>query len=422
MKIGIFTTFYNLDTAYSLVTVVKQQLKMLVKHGYTPVLFVLENFNDDTVLEGVEVRKTIPQLILEPYGHGDLSNLDKDVEKAKKALEETMVDIDVCLTHDIIFINSYLPYNIAMRKAIDGKLNKVKWLHWMHSGPSIRPQLDDSPWDNLYTLPANSRLIYMNYTDSIRAAEMYGVWPKDVKTIFNPMDIREFFDVDPFVWDLTDSYDILNAEFICVYPLSTTRMGPEGKQVAKVIEIMADLKQLGRKVKLIIPNAHANGKREKEAIEEQLQIAGSLGLDRSEVIFTSLFNAPKYEHGLPHHIVKDLFLIGNLFIFPSVSENCPLIQLEAMAAKSILVLNKNFPAMKDFTLENAMYFNFGSLVETPNFPLGEDRYLMDVAKLINSEYENNKAVKAHTLLRQRFNVDKIFKQQLEPAIYDVLNN
>jgi hypothetical protein len=196
-KVGIFTTFSNLNTEYSLCTVVLQQLQALKKNGYSPVLFVLTNFTGE-VPEGVEVRKVIPQLILEPYGRNDLSHYEDDVNKALLALEQHMLDMDVCLTHDIIFINSYLPYNEALRRSIKGKLSHVKWLHWMHSGPSIRPQMDGSPYDNLYTLPENSRLVYMNYTDALRAAEMYGIWPKDVRTIFNPMDIRTLYDFHPY--------------------------------------------------------------------------------------------------------------------------------------------------------------------------------------------------------------------------------
>lgn len=262
----------------------------------------------------------------------------------------------------------------------------------------------------------------MNYTDALRAAEMYGVWPKDVRTVFNPMDPRSLFDVEPEVWQLTDQYDILSAEFVCVYPLSSTRMGQGGKQLHKVIEIMANIKRLGRSVRLIVPNAHANAAREKQTIEDMYLIAQAFGLERRELVFTSLFDIPKYENGFSHKAVTQLFLLGNLFIFPSVSENCPLVLLEAMAAKSILVLNQSFPAMKDFPLENALYFRFGSLVDDPQFPLGEDRYLLDVAKLIISEYDNNRSVKANTLLRQKFSLDTVFKTQLEPAILDIYYN
>lgn len=420
LKIGIFTTFYKIDPGYSICNVVLQQLNLLLKYGYQPVLFVLTTFkDDDKVPSGVEVRKIIPQLILEPYGSGNLDNLDPDVDKTVVALETNMADIDVCLTHDIIFINSCLPYNIALRNAIDGALNKVKWLHWMHSAPSHRPTLDGSPWDNLYTLPKNSKLIYMNHTDVVRAAEMYGVFPKDVRTIFNPMDIRDLFNFNPLTRELIDAYDLMKPDLLCVYPLSTTRMDDNGKQLSKVIITMSQLKALGKTVALVVPNAHANAQKEKDAIEEMYKLAASKGLERRELIFTSLHDKPKWENGVYHDVVRDLFLLGNLFIFPSVSENCPLTLLEAMAGKNILILNKDFAPMADLPLEAAHYFKFGSLENKVDYVGGIDKYLSDVAKVIVSEFENNKVIKANTRLRQVFNIDAIAKNQLIPTIQEI---
>lgn len=419
IKVGILTTFSDFKPEYSLASVVKHQLVALKKYGYDPVLFVLNIFKSDEVPDGVEVRKIVPQLMLEPYSQGNIENLEKDVAKAQKAFEENMADIDVMLTHDIIFINSYLPYNVAIREGMAGKLSSVKWLHWMHSAPSFR-NLDDSVWDNLVTLPKNSRLIYMNHTDVIRAAEMYHVLPKDVRTIFNPMDIREIYNFHPLTRELIEDYDLMGKDFIATYPLSSTRMDQHGKQLSKAIWIMSELKKKGKKVALIVPNAHANADREKDKIEEMHQYAGSKGLERRELIFTSLHDVPKWEHGVPHEVVVNLFTLGNLFIFPTVSENCPLVLLEAMASKNILVLNQSFPALKDFGQENAMYFHFGSLVDNPTIQM-EDQYYRDIATLILSEFNQNKAIKAQTRLRKEFNIDYIFKHQLEPAILEILN-
>lgn len=420
MKIGILTTFSNFNSEFSLTTVVRQQLIALRDNGFEPVLFTLDIFRDEKLVpKGVEVRKVLPQLVLEPYSKGNIDSLDKDAARAQEAMEKHMTDIDVCLSHDIIFINSYLPYNVAMRGAIDGKLSNVKWLHWMHSGPSIRPRMDGSPFDNLYTLPKNSRLVYMNYTDAIRAAEMYGVLPKDVRTIFNPMDIRELYEFDPLTRAIIKENDLMSPEFLCVYPLSTTRMNDAGKQLSKVIWIMGELKAKGNTVALVVPNAHANADNEKKEIEKMYDLAHKHGLERRELIFTSLHNVPKQEHGVPHKVVRELFLLGNLFIFPSVSENCPLILLEAMAGKNILILNQSFPAMRDFGLENASYFRFGSLVDSPAYPDGLEKYMSDVAILIESEYRQNKAIMSQTRLRREFNTDYIAKRQLIPAIMEI---
>lgn len=420
MKVGIFTTFSNFKPEYSLTTVVRQQITMLKKHDYKPVLFVLDIFKDDySDLEGVEVRKTIPQLLLEPYGSGDLSNLDKDVHKAQKAIEESFSDLDFCFTHDIIFQRSFLPYNIAMRNSLD-KLPNIKWLHWMHSGPSFA-NLDGSPWDNLFTLPKNSRLVYMNYTDQIRAVEMYHTTPANVRTIFNPMDIRDLFEFSDLTRELIDTYDLMSPDILSVYPLSTTRMDSGGKQIRKAIRVMSEIKKRGKTVRFVIINAHANGEREKIAIIETKSFARSLGLEDRELIFTSNHGL-EWEHGIPHETVRDLLLLSNVFLFPSYSENCPLVLLEAMAGGNVLVLNQDFPAFKDFGDRNAIYFRFSSIVAPqPDFPHGEEKYYRDVAILTLAELENNTAIKAQTKLRKEFNVDYIFKQQLEPAMLELLN-
>lgn len=419
-KIGIFTTFSNFNAEYSLVTVVRQQLDMFTKYGYEVVLFTLNIFKDDSLVpDKVELRKIIPQLILEPYGSGDLTNIDKDTELAQKAIEENFQDIDVCLTHDIIFINSYLPYNKALRRAMDTKLNHVKWLHWMHSGPSYG-NLNGSDFDLLRTLPDKSLLVYMNHTDSLRAAEMYHTMPKNVRTIFNSMDMRSLNNFHPTTDELIDHFDLMSPEILVSYPLSTTRMGEGGKQIRKAIRIVSEIKKRGYSVKFVVPNAHANGSREKLAIEETAMYASELGLSRNELIFTSLFNKPLLEQGVPHEVVRDLFLLSNVFIFPSYSENCPLVLLEAMAGGNILVLNGDFPALKDFGGHNAMYFGFESTIQQNRiYPNGEENYYRDIAILILSEYGQNKAIKAKTDLRRRFNIDYIFKQQLEPAILEL---
>lgn len=419
-KIAILTTFSNFNPEYSLASVVQQQLKALVKHGYNPVLVVLEIFKDeDKVAEGVEVRKALPQLKLEPYTSQNADNLEDDVKKVRPKLREALKDVDVVLAHDIIFINSFLPYNVAMRREVDDSLSHVKWLHWMHSGPSYR-DLSDTAWDNLATLPPNSKVVYMNHTDVVRAAEHFHTTPDNVRTIYNPMDIRELYDFHPLSRKIIDDYGVMDADYIATYPLSSTRMGRSGKQLSKAVWIMAELKKRGKTVKLIVPNAHANADKEKKSIQEMYQFAFDKGLARQDLIFTSLIDAPKWEHGAPHKVVMDFFTLGNLFLFPSVSENCPLVLLEAMASKNLLVLNESFDAFREFGQENALYFGFGSLLERDrDFPHGEEKYYQDIALLIESRFNQNIALKAQRRLRKKFSLDAVFKEQLEPAIMEL---
>ena len=414
MKVGILTTFYKWSKAYSLTSVVENQLLALVKHGYDAVLFVHDNFQDDEkVPAGVEIRKVIPRFTLVDYGAGTEihPDFDKQVEIITKALDKNMQDIEVAITHDWIFQGWFLIYNVAMRKA-RGSL-KCKWLHWIHSAPSPRPEVK-YPNDCRYKIMPNSKLIYLNHYDALRLAEMYTGTLDDVRVVNNPLDPRSFYKLNPLVEKLIDKYSLLDADVIDVYPISSTRF--DGKKPEKVIRILAEIKKQGRSVRFICCNAHANADKEKEAIEELSLFAIEQGLTREEVIFTSL-EGEEYELGIDNSAVRDFFLLSNLFIFPTLSENCPLILLEAAMSKNLLVLNQSFPALRDFFRENALYFKFGSLLENVSYD-DDNKFYSDVAQIIIGELNKNKPLNAFKELKQKFNMDYIFKHQLEPLFYE----
>lgn len=405
-KIGIFTTFSNFDPGYSLVSVVRDQLVAHVKRGYNPVLFVLPFFEGE-VPEGVEVRKVVPQVILEPYkGFEYPENYREDVEKVKAALIEHASDIDIMITHDVVFIDCYLPYNIGLREA---EL-PCKYFHWIHSAPSPRPQLVDNPHANRYTLPPNSKLVYLNHDKEVAIAEMYGTFARNVRVIPNSRDPRTFWGLDPFVNKLIDKYNLLEADIISVYPVSSTRM-VDGKQIDTVINIHRALRLLGLKAKLIVPNAHANADKEKKEIAAR---------ESMDVIFTSS-QGKEFEGGVSSKIVSDLFRLSNVFIFPSVSENCSLILLEAMLSGNILVLNKDCSGFQEFGGENALFFKMGNLdmgIRNTEHALENEQYIMDIAKIIKSEFEGNRALQAKRRTLQKFNYDAIF-DKIENLYYEV---
>lgn len=404
-KVAVFTTFYNFDPSYSLVSVVRDQLVAHVKNGYEPVLFVLESFKGD-VPDGVEVRAVVPQIILEPYkGLSYPENYKEDVQRVVDALHKHAMDIDVMLTHDIVFIDTYIPYNIALREAN----LPCKYFHWIHSAPSPRPILENNIHANRYTLPPNSKLVYLNNDKRIAVAEMYGTYPTNVRVIPNSRDPRTFWNLDPLVIHLIDKYDLLSADIISVYPLSTPRM-IEGKQLHVAIKIHEHLRQLGYKTKLIVPNAHANGEREKEEIQKW---------NSPDVIFTSQ-EGTEYEQGVSGKIVSDLFRLSNVFIFPTISENCSLVLLEAKLSGNLLVLNKDCSGLTEFGGADALYFRMGNLdmgTRNKELALERDSYIGDMAKIIKAEFEASKPLQSKRDAFQRYNYNVIF-DKIESLYYE----
>ena len=416
--IGFLTAHYNWDRSYSITSVMHDQLVMNLKYGYKVVLFVLPAFqDDDKIPAGVEVRKVVPQFVLENYkGFSYPKNWKDEVKQVVKVLTDKASDIDIMIAHDMHFIDSFVPYCAAIHELTQYDLIKAKWLLWTHSAPSSRDiQGGGNPHDMRFMKPRNSKLVYLNNHHALALAEMYGTWLSEVAVVHNSVDPRTFWTLHPLVESLINKYDLLSADYMGIYPLSSTRM-VGGKQVQKAVKVFAKLKERGHNVRYIVCNAHANAPTEKKTIEDLQTMFAGWGLSTNEVIFTSLEQSPTYEGGVPREVVSQLFNLSNLFVFPTISENCSLVLMEAMLSKNLLVLNSNVPQLKEFGKNQAIYFEFDSKDTKVSYS-DEEGYYNDIAKIIENQMLINKPLFGQRDLLKNYNLDRIFKRQIEPLYY-----
>ena len=187
----------------------------------------------------------------------------------------------------------------------------------------------------------------------------------------------------------------------------------DGKGLDKAIKLHSKLKEIGYKTALIVANAHANSEKEKRLINQTQFFAADRGIGQNDLIFTSL-ESPEYEMGVSTKIVSDLFRLANVFVFPTISENCSLVLLEAMLASNLLVLNESVPSLREFGGDNALYVNFNYR----DNPVDNERYYFDLARIVASQFEQQKPLQTKRRLLQSFNYDKIFTNQIEPLFYE----
>lgn len=415
-RVVVITTFADFGPDYSLVSVVGDQLRMFVKHGYTPTLIVQENFNDDgRVPEGVEILKLMPVFPLHDYQLHEKPRPDfePNVAAVVEALRPVLANFDVAITHDLIFISWYLPHNAAVRQ-LAAELPALRWLHWVHSAPSPRPAKLSYPHNLRFSPPPNGKLVYLNNHDTLRLAEMFGTSLQQVRVVHNTRDPGAYFGLHPVAQKIVSTYPILTADVVSVFPFSTPRW--DGKNVRKLIWLMAKIKEQGRSVLLVLVNAHCNADREKQIVRDLRQFALGKGLAASDLCFTSELG-PEWEYSVPNEAVRQLFQLSNVFIFPSQSECCSLILLEAASCKNLLVLNRDVPSMREFGGEKALYPQFGSVQFRVNYQ-NEDAYWTDWAKIILGELEHERALDSFRHVIRRHNLDWIFKRQLEPLLYE----
>lgn len=431
MKIGIITTFQSFMPQYSLTGIVKDRSEMLTKYGHEVHLFVSERYHGEEFPAKVILEKKIPYTHLADYH--TMSQFTGDDKSYKPApgcnspaehqlvknntaamLREELSDYDVVITEDIVFQGWHLPFAVAIMEA-SRDLPNVRWLHAIHSVPSVQ-----SDFWNISLYGKRHKLIYPNRVDALRVAEQFKGVIDDVRVIPHIKDIRTLFD---YSQDTTDFIEwcpgAMQAEIVQIYPASVDRL--EAKRLAEVIGIFGHLKRMGRSVCLVVATQWATGQKQLDIINTYKKLVVDSGLIIGvDVVFTPDFKPVgkenKFGVGIPKHMIRELFQLSNVFVFPTREETFGLVLPEAaLCGSPVVVLNGSLDMMHEVSGYNATYFDFGSFhcnVTHNNL----DLLLRDIAMIILGRVLVNESVRLKTFMRRHYNMDYLYKRYYAPIL------
>jgi glycosyltransferase involved in cell wall biosynthesis len=417
MKIAILTNFTEFNPGYSLTGIVKDQVTMLKRYSHDVHLFVCEGFNNAaSVCLDVgccEVKPLVPFAHLADYQ--SVFNLSKDhaetVQRTAQFIVEQLADFDVAFTHDLIFTGWNLPYALGILAA-SKQLPSLLWLHWIHSIPS-----NSRDWWHIKKYGPNHRIVYPNRADAIHVAERYRGTLEDIKIIPHIKDPRTWWDFDEGTCEFIDEYPaVMQADFVQILPASADRL--HAKRVGEVIHIMSNIKIAGKSVCLVVANQWATERIHGEDITSYKRLARACDLSDREVIFTSEFKAPTFKTGIPRRMLRELFLLSNLFIFPTDHESFGLVVPEAALSGTLMLLNRSLDNQQEITGGNALYFPFSSYNNKWECP-DMNKYCQDLATIILGRWLENEAIRTKTFCRQRYNMDSLYRNYYSPIIADL---
>ena len=121
-------------------------------------------------------------------------------------------------------------------------------------------------------------------------------------------------------------------------------------------------------------------------------------------------------------MVRDLYLLANVFVCPSRSETYSLVTQEAALCGSFLILNQDLPPLRDIYGNKAAFYQFSSNVDaltaqdgTTDTEYGDiDLYFHDIALRVAYELDNNPVLAQKTRIRKERSPDYIFRRFIEP--------
>ena len=438
-RVCIFTTFADFSPAYSLCRIANDQIKMLVSNGYHPTVIVQEGFKTENAgafgLPEVKLAY-IPNVPCHNEVKKD-ETFDEDVTKTELALEAILKDIDVVISHDVIYQNAALKHNFAARR-IASKYPKIKWLHWIHSATSpitlnaLRPIFSDEYLELVKKPFPNSLYVFFNHYSIPRIANDFGVSEDVVRVVHHPSDVAQVLGLTPDVAKFMRDKKILDADAVCVYPCRLDR----GKQVEMAVKTMAMIKDFNLKIRMIVVDFHSTGG-DKITYRDDLKNVGiDWGLNNEELFFTSEYK-DEWSVEVPHEDALAIIRLSNVFIMPSKSESYSLITQEAGMNKCVVVLNQDFPPFRDIFGQNAIFRKYSSNIDVlsglsgntdtaygPDKSSDEERkhheklYHKETAGQIVTKLGSYKDLALSNFLRKYRNLDYVFQHELQPLFFD----
>jgi len=412
-KVAILTTFFEVESGYSLVAVTETQIKMLLDHGYEPCILVQDKFEYPKMSsmwrpETIDIKAVLPTFQLTQAISDDF---EVRVDKILTALQENLNDFNVCITQDIILQTFFKEYNIAMRRYAKERPDLL-WLHWIHSCPSAGNQ--DTYPDNCRFTPPPGYIIYPNDSDKALVVGAYGLagreWKVKVSRSGHAIDPLAIWPYDKLTRDLIDKFDLHQGDISAVYPVRLDR----GKQPEKIIRLMAGVKKLGYSPRLLVVDWQSMGKRFQTYIDELLGLAKQLDLEK-EVAFTSRLD-DRCSQGVPRRVVIELMDLANVYIHPSRAETYSFVIHEAMLRGCLCVLNYDLPVMRELYGDNAIYCDFSSDRVNREYQPDEQAFWNDEAKRLVAELQQNRSLMARQVARKNWTPQVLWKS-FEPLLY-----
>ncbi len=395
-RVAILTDFINHDPAYSLCGVVGNQIKMLVKNGYKPTVIVKKGFDDKNAYPDCEVISVDP---------GRTSNtvvIDKEcgaeINSLGLQLRDALLDIDVVLTHDLIYQAALWKYHVACRRVIKD-LPNLKWLHWVHSATHTSTANQTGKYkDELRGKFPNSTIVVFHAEEMVRKAGAFGYEIDEAVILSNPLDLTEGY--HPAALEAIKVGGLHKADAIAVYPARLDR----GKQVEIILEIFGGLVAQGLDARVVVVDFHSTAG-DKAVYRSQLKKqAQELNVP---TIFTSDLKYPQANYHIPHQAVMDLMDYADIFIHPSRSESDPLTVPEAMWKRCGLMMNFDLPVFRQWD-GKALFGKFSSNLDVLTGQPGEtnteygnrEMYMSEMASKIAYVLRNNPILANHVEVRK----------------------
>ncbi|MGE5265398.1 MAG: glycosyltransferase family 4 protein [Acidobacteriota bacterium] len=248
--------------------VIAQHTRLFLNAGL-PVTLVTGRGGSDDALAGAQVV-VIPELdsecpanlhVADGLSWGMLLREFRDLQtRIERALLPVCAEADLLIVHNAFNFHFNLPLTTVLHHLLDqGSIRRmVAWAHDISryvnpmSGASLRFGF---PWDLLRTYRRDTAYVAVSHQRQRVLAQVLRCSEELIRVIPNGTDPDTLLGLGAMTRHLVDEFQLLQADLILLMPIRITR----AKNIKRALEIVAEIKKLGLRPKLIVtgpPDPH----------------------------------------------------------------------------------------------------------------------------------------------------------------------
>ncbi|MCH8067095.1 MAG: glycosyltransferase family 4 protein [Nanoarchaeota archaeon] len=384
-------------------TVIEEHAELFSSRGYKINLIVGK---------GEKFDKNVPVAIIpEMYSLENINNkingeLDKNivsdlfnkrVETLYKKLKKKLSKTDVCIIHNILTMHLNMPLTAALVKII--KDTNIKFISWSHDATFNDPLYNIK---KRTTFPYNfisqqiKKVTYVtvsNYRQN-KLSNLFKVNKKNIKVIPNGINLVKLLNLNKHSLKIFEDFNLFREDLVMFAPTRIVKR----KNLKDAIKITLMLNKLGKKSKLIVtgpPNPHILSDREYYAELKKLA--------KDKVIFLHEYKLGGKRGHIDQGIIRDLYILCDLLLFPSSEEGFGIPLLEA-GIFNLLIICSNIEPFKELCGKDVFYIDI----------MKKD--YKKIAKDIIKYFDSHLTVNMFKKVVRNYRWESIFETEIEPLI------
>jgi glycosyltransferase involved in cell wall biosynthesis len=312
-----------------------------------------------------------------------------------RALENALVDVDVCIAHNALTLHKNLALTNALKEI--ARTHRTKLIAWCHDFAWDDPVYADDlhagmPWDLLRQKWDGVKYVVVSKARRKKLAELLKIPETEISVVPPGLDVSEFLGVTPMTTQWTRELNLLSAAPLLLLPARVTRR----KNIELAIEITAALCEHGLAPKLVVMGPLGPHNPTNIVYLEELRALRRTCSVEDAVIFLQEYGA------VDDATRRDLYLLADALLFTSEREGFGIPILEAGLVR-LPIFCADIPPFHESAREYAHYF---SLDETPT----------TIAARITAELSRDARYQMKQRVLREYAWEQIFAERIEPLV------